>query len=492
MQSVQEQREDQLGEVLALGRASLGAYCAALYPAFELPPHIRFLIAKLEQVERGDIRRLIVTLPPRHGKSMLCSQYFPAWFLGRNPTQHVITASHTEELSAVFGRRTRNLVSDAHHRAIFPACTLTADSGAASRFELTAGGSFLSVGRGSAVTGHGGTLVIVDDPVADAEQARSETVRRSVREWFESALYTRMPADGRMVLVMTRWHEDDLAGWLLREHAADGWEVVSLPAIAEADDAVGRREGEPLWPERFPLPVLEAIKRAIGSYPWSALYQQRPQPEEGGIIQRAWCTKFYREPPKDLGIMVQSWDCTFKNTSKSDFVAGHVWGLAGADFYLLDRIHARLDLPATMAAIRTLSARWPRAYGKLVESKANGDAVVQMLRGSVSGLILVEPRGGKESRLQSVSPLFQAGNIVLPDPTIAPWIEDVIAEWCGFPNARHDDDCDAASQALLYIETQRARGDVRVCFWTGSGRSMSMNEFANMDAAAWELWRSAR
>lgn len=223
-----------------------------------------------------------------------------------------------------------------------------------------------------------------------------------------------------------------------------------------------RTPGELLWPDRYGPEEVKSLKLDMGSWAYAGQMQQRPAPQEGGIIKRAWL-KFYRELPAKFDWKVQSWDCTFKDTSDSDFVAGHVWGMAGGEFWMFPyRVHDRLDMPATMAAVRGARAAHPDCHEVIIEDKANGPAVISMLKREIPGIIPVDPQGGKESRMRAVSPLFEAGNVHIPDPSIASWIEAVIGQWCSFPNAAHDDDCDAMSQALIRL---KERGAGLIGFW---------------------------
>lgn len=419
---------------------SLTAYAIAQQEDYQVAPHHRLIARKLEAVARGEVKRLMIFMPPRHGKSRLASEFFPAWFLGRNPKQQVIACTYAQELANDFGRKVRNQLQDPLFQAIFPESGLREDSKSASRFHTSEGGVYFAVGAGGPITGRGAHVLLIDDPIKNSEEADSETHRRKLKDWYASVAYTRLMPGGAVVVIQTRWHEDDLAGWLLREHAHEGWEVLSLPAISEED--------QPLWPEAFPLERLQAIKRAVGSRVWEALYQQRPSPAEGGLIKRGWW-KYYREAPSVFDEIIQSWDATFKDTQKSDFVVGQVWGRVGGDKYLLDQVRGRMDFPTTVQAIRMLSAKWPQAHAKLVEDKANGPALIAVLGSEIPGLIPVQPMGSKEARVSAVTPTIEAGNVYLPDPSLAEWVGDFVEECSAFPSAAHDDQVDAMSQALL-------------------------------------------
>src|ERR1700730_1826116 len=227
----------------------------------------------LEAVERGEIKRLAIALPPGHAKSTVGSKSFPSYFLGRNPTRSVISVSHTAELSTDFGRAVLGLVRSDLHRAVFPECRLSEDSAASTRFSTTQGGTYFAVGLGGAITGRRANLVVIDDPFKDRAEAVSPASRKAVREAYSSVIYPRLLPGGAIVLIQTRWHEDDLLGWLLREHATDGWHLISMPAIAETDEG-WRRAGQALWPEAFPVETLERTRKAIGEVAWVSLYQQ--------------------------------------------------------------------------------------------------------------------------------------------------------------------------------------------------------------------------
>ena len=307
-------------DALGLAAADFGAFCALVEPGFELARHTEILVNALEAVERGECKRLIVSMPPRHGKSLLCSTLFPAWYLGRHPAAAVIGASHSQELADMFGRRVRNLMFSDAFRAVFPRCAISEDSAAASRFDLSAGGGYFGAGRGTAVTGRGAHLVVVDDPLRDAAEASSPTIRAGLHEWYASSLYTRLQPGGSVLIVSTRWSMDDLAGWLLREHPEEGWKVISLPALAEPSDPLGRAEGEALWPSRFDVAALEAIRAQLGSQAFAALYQGRPVPEGGAIFRLDWFRTFLKVP--EFSRRVIALDSAFgKHADSGDYSA---------------------------------------------------------------------------------------------------------------------------------------------------------------------------
>ncbi|MGA2647443.1 MAG: terminase family protein [Candidatus Sulfotelmatobacter sp.] len=347
-------------ELLQLGREDLACYALAVYPNFELANHHRLIVDYLEAVERGDVSRLIICMPPRHGKSLLGTQIFSAWFLGRNPDRSIITSSYNQELVEDFGRKVRNLVINPVHRAIFPEFRLAQDATSMRRFSTTSEGSYYAVGRGGAITGRGADLLLIDDPLKDAEEARSELTRRALHEWFKSVAYTRLQPGGAVILISTRWHEDDLAGHLLREDP-NGWVVLSLPAIAEVDESF-RRAGDALWPEKFPLELLENKRTVLGGAAFASLYQQRPAAAEGAVFNRAWW-QFYRELPACKRV-VQSWDTAFKTGSENDYSVCTTWGVLGNGYYLLSLWRGRVDFPELKRLVYSLAVEWnPRDLG---------------------------------------------------------------------------------------------------------------------------------
>jgi predicted phage terminase large subunit-like protein len=422
-----------------------------MLPQFELAHHHELIVSRLEAVERGEISRLMVFLPPRHGKSLLASAIFPAWYLGRHPERQLIFASYGQELSDDFGRQVRNLIADPLHRAIFPGCSLSEDSSDAHRFNTVRGGAYFAVGRGGPITGRGANLLVIDDPIKDSAEANSETVRRTSYDWYSSVAYTRLAPNGAIVLIQTRWHEDDLAGHLLANSFGDDWEVLSLPAIAEHDESF-RREGEALWPRRFGLVELEKIRSAVGGRAWASLYQQRPAAAEGVIFKRNYW-QFYRPPlTVALNRIVESWDTAFKKGTENDFSVCTTWGVADNGYYLLHLWRGRVEFPELKRVLVSLAEQW-KPNTILVEDRASGQSLIQELKNFTALPILpVKVDSDKQTRAQAVTPLMEAGKIFLPES--APWVSDFIEEMACFPNGMHDDVVDATTQALNYLREE--------------------------------------
>lgn len=441
----------------------------------------REVCAKLEQFSRdvaaGKSPRLMLFLPPRHGKSFIASERFPVWHLGHNPSHRVVTASYGVDLSTKFSKRARELVASTYVRETFhdrsdggreiKGLALLEGSKAVTEWEVEGGGGYKAVGVGSALTGHGAHVLIIDDPLKDMAEATSEARRETVKEWYQSTAYTRMMPGGGQLIILTRWHEDDLAGWLLDEAKkdpnADQWEVISYPAIAEVDEPY-RKKGEALHPERYPVTFFRPLMRFTVT--WAALYQQKPTAPTGNVFKWSWLQYYGGKDqpalPAQFDEILQSWDCAFKDESDSDYVVGQVWGRRGGEYWLLDQVRGQMGLPGTVEAVKALSKKWSAARLKLIEDKANGPAVMQTLRGKLSGIVAVNPEGGKVARAQAVTPFFEAGNVWLPDSSIADWINDYAVELTSFPKVKHDDQVDATTQALIRFSQPQAKAGVTI------------------------------
>lgn len=443
-----------------------GSLARYLVPATVQTPALDRVDAELEQLLDTPDGRLIVIMPPQEGKSTRVAKDFIVHVLKHRPWTRVVGASYGQGLANRNGRSIRNVIRSNPDLGI----QLAADNGSASEWEIDRGdnlqrGGLVSVGIGAGLTGRPADLMVIDDPIKDRKEADSETYRQAVWDWWTDVASTRLAPGAQVVLILTRWHEDDLAGRLLAAEDGHLWKVVRIPAQADHDpekgetDPLGREPGEYLESARGRTPEQwQAIRTRVGTRTWNALYQGRPSSAEGGMLKRGWWRR-YEQPlwlERDDGTrivtgfddLIISWDMTFKKTEGTDKVAGHVWGRIGADAYLLDRVNRRMDFVETLAAFQALAARWPQALLKLVEDKANGPAVISMLGRKVAGIVPIEPDGGKLARTSAVSPLVESGNVWLPSSELAPWADDVIEECAGFPTAKHDDDVDAMSQAL--------------------------------------------
>jgi predicted phage terminase large subunit-like protein len=422
-------------------------------PTYQFYEHAQRLADALQAVADGECQRLMVFMPPRHGKTLLASKLFPAYYLHRHPSRHVGVASYSSALAYSISRACRGYYSRSGG-------ALADDSSAVSQWHTAADGSLFATGVGGSQTGRGFHLGLIDDPLKNAEQAGSQTIKDKHREWWGSTWYTRCEPGGAIVVIQTRWAEDDLSGWLLEQEADDphpqGWRIISLPALAEPmplfpsscsveDD--WRDPGQPLCPERFDVPELERIRSQLGPYFWNALYQQRPAPLEGALFRRDWWQTYDYSGLPSMERIIASWDLTFKANADSDFVAGIVIGQHGQNFYVMDAVCERLDINGTLAAIARMNERWePQAT--LIEEAANGAAVLGLMRDRIPGLVAVKPEGGKISRAQAIAPRVEAGQVWLP--RTASWLADWASHFDPFPRGRNDDLVDALSQAVTY------------------------------------------
>lgn len=378
--------------------------------------------------------------------SLCLSQWLPTWALELEPRQQVMLCSYVHPEAAKWGRRVRDIFS---HPVTMT--RVRPDVAAADNWETMDGGGMRSAGVGGPITGRGFHLGLIDDPIKNAEEASSPVVKEHQREWYASTFRTRAEPGAAIIINMTRWADDDLAGWLLEE-SAEEWTHIRLPALAEPGDPIGRMEGDALCPERYSVDALRRIEKAVGSRAFAGLFQQNPLPAEGSIIKPQWL-RYYEKAPEGIWVSGISVDATFQETNSGSYVSMQVWGEHGSDCYLLDQVRERMDFAATLNALMGLIAKWPGAVAKWIERKANGAAIISMLRKEVRGLIPVEPQGSKEARLQAASPLFEAGNVWLPKH--APWLGEYVTELTRFPNAKNDDQVDATSQALIKIATRR-------------------------------------
>lgn len=443
-----------------------GAMAQALDRTTIQTPALEAIDAALVDVADGKCERLIISMPPQEGKSERASRRFPLWLLARNPNLRIAIVSYGHDVARRWGGKIRDDLR-AHPEM---GLTLSQSTSAKAEFELIGYiGGVVCVGIEGGLTSRPVDVLIIDDPYKDAKQADSKAWKQTVEDFWTEVALPRLAPGAPVVLIQTRWRQDDLAGWLAKE--GDDWRVLNIPAQADHDpakgetDILGREPGEFMDSARRRT-VRDWLKkiREVGSRAWNALYQGRPSPAEGSIFKREHWQE-YDTPQwivRDDGSCIVagydelmiSWDMTFKGTEGTDYVAGQVWMRRGADAFLLDQVHGRMDFVDTVKAFRQLAAKWPQAVLKLVEDKANGPAVISMLGRTVPGIVPEEPHGGKEARAAAVSPLVESHNVWLPSPELAPWIGGFIDEAAGFPTATHDDQVDAMSQALNRLVLQ--------------------------------------
>lgn len=451
-------------------RANLLDFTSKTFPTYSAAAHHRVIAEALERVERGEIDRLMLQVPPRHGKSELASRRFPAFCLGRKPTRQFIAVSATAELAQEFGREVRNLMAAPEYQAVF-STALAEDSQARGRWHTTQGGIYYAVGIGGAVMGKGADILLIDDPFATMEDAQSELSRKRVWDWYTGTAYNRLMPGGAIVLINHRMHEDDLCGRLLAQQAAGGdrWEVVSLPAIAEGEDALGREVGEALWPSAYPIERLERIQRATPERYWTSLYQQRPSAAEGAIVKRHWWRPWREEPIPEADSLLYAFaslDPAYTDKDSNDPSACTVW-FVYRDQHRQERIllryawEERLEFHELIEHVKDTLDNFGITR-VLVEAKATGLSIIQELRRQRPELMVHSwrPIGDKVARLHAVTPLLKEGIVsAMQKQTDGEWdwrtsVGKVIDQCAQFPAAAHDDLVDTVSQALLWIRTQ--------------------------------------
>lgn len=426
-------------------RQSIQVFTEYTNPAYVAAEHHKRICEALEAVERGDIPRLMIFMPPRHGKSELASRRFPAWYLGRNPNHQVIAASYNSDLADDFGREVRNIVASREYRALFPEVFLRLDSHAADRWHTNSGGVYVAAGVGTATTGRGANVLLIDDPFKDRKEADSETRRKDVWDWYTDVAYTRlMPADGtpgRIVLIQTRWHEDDLAGRLLEQQKSGGdqWHILDMPAI---DD-----KGCALWPDWFDIERLSQIRRVLGERSWSALYQQKPTPDEGDIFKREWL-RWYEEAPKHLRIYGASDYAVTEDGG--DYTVHLIAGVdPSGDIYLLDLWRRQTASDVWVETFLDLVERWRPVHwaeenGQIIRSL---DPIItkRQIERRIWSCVREQfaSAADKVQRCQSFRARMAMGKVYLPKN--ADWVSDYVSELMRFNAGLHDDQVDASS-----------------------------------------------
>ncbi len=423
------------------------AYAVALVPYLQAAAHVQLIAHYLLEVERGHITRLIIEAPPRHTKTLLTSTIFPAWYLGRNPTREVILATYGQERANDLGRALRDMISEPTHQALFPFSAIRKDQGAVKGFGLDAGGKVYAVGIGGPTTGRGAHLFIVDDPIKDRLEADSPRMRQRAVEWFSSVASTRLYPGGAIVLMATRWHEEDLSGYCLQNMADQGWVRLRLPAIAEdADDPLGRKPGEALWPERFSVPVLERMRGIMLPRDWAALYQQRPAPAEGGRFKRDWFRRHIAKPERLHVYMSVDWAVT---PDGGDQTAIAVWGVdTNGGLYALDWWTGRVEPDASIEQFLSMAKRWKPMTAFMASGvirRALSPALARAMKESQRFVPISYLSEVADKQVRSTGFAARAAAGLVSFPRGPAWAEEVITELCTFPGAKFDDSVDACS-----------------------------------------------
>lgn len=425
--------------------------------------HLDAVAYRLEQVGNGSCRRLLVTLPPRNLKSFTISVAWVAWRLGRDPSLNFVCVSYSNELAAKHARDCRAIMQSSWYRRLFPATIIKTSRSAVHDFETTSGGGRLATSTGGTLTGRGGDIIIIDDPIKP-DEAMSDTTRNSVNEWFHTTLASRLndKKRGAIILVMQRLHQYDLAGLLLE---SGGWDELKLPAIAIEDEVIRltrglehrRRAGTALHPAREPYEELMRIKQSVGSVIFAAQYQQEPVPAEGNMIRADWLVPYASPLDRSRGgQIVQSWDTASKDGLLNDWSVCITAWVRGRLVYILDVWRRKVEFPGLLKAAITL-AREHNARSLLIEDQASGMQLLQKLRNDqptgVPRPIARKPEADKRTRLAGVSAMIEAGQVLLPQD--APWLAEFKQELLAFPSCRYDDQVDALSQLLIWVDLQQ-------------------------------------
>jgi predicted phage terminase large subunit-like protein len=460
--------------------ASYIEYVSGLKP----PPHMKYVCDKLDAVARGDIKRLMISMPPGAGKSFVASHYFPAYYLSKYPERNVLFASHKQELADSFGLKVRNTLKSDEHLRIFPDVRVSADKTAAGEWMTTAGGGYHATAVGANVTGRRGDILIGDDLLSGIEAAESESHRNKLWAWYGADMFTRRKnKDTPIVIIGTRWALGDHMGRLdqaERDGLGEKWERVILPAIAGENDQLGRKPGEALWPEQFPIEELEKIKRqpSTTSRIWASLYQQNPVVEDGGIIDQTWFKWWRQKEPPKIKYVLQAWDTALTANKNSAYSASTTWGVFDNDegipnLILLSAWRGRVEWPILRRQVQRMArdyrddnynvpikpARNRAPDTVLVEAKANGQMLINDLAraGIVATKFNPDKFGDKIARVRLVTDLIENGRVWLPAQapsydTLRPWAADFLEQCVQFPAADSRDWVDTMTMAFLRIK----------------------------------------
>lgn len=441
-------------ELIPLCRKSLIAYSVAQWSGYQAAHHHRLIANALERVTNGQLKRLMINMPPRHGKSMEASEFFPAFYLGHHPDHQILHTAYNQELVDGFGRKVRNQLKDELYNVLFPGTVLADDSQAANKFNTTQLGAYFAVGVGGSATGRGAHLLLIDDPVKDREDADSERMRQTLKDWYTSVAYTRLMPGGAIVIIQTRWHEDDLSGWLLREHEHEKWEVLNLPAW---DDNEAPKEA--LWPEMYPIERLRQIRQTLPPRDWEALYMQRPRAGIGAEFRRGWLNHYTDVNPAGM-FKIMLVDPASGKRENNDHTSIWMIGLGeDENYYVLDMVRDRLNLTERAEAVFRLHRKWKP--GQVRYERYGMMADIEHIKSEMNkrsyrfSIIEVGGATKKEDRIRRLVPLFERGRVWFPQALaytngqgkqidmVHHFIEE---EYLAFPVGRHDDMLDALAR----------------------------------------------
>lgn len=437
------------------------AFTLHMMPEYIVGSHHRILSNKLSQIESGELKRLSVSIAPRHGKSQLISTMYPAWFLGRNPGAKVMLVSHTADLAVDFGRKVRDIIDSEGFQRVFPGVSLSKDNKSAGRWTTNAGGEFFAIGIGGKLAGRGADLLLIDDPHSEQDVLNGNfEVFEKAYNWFAYGARTRLMPGGRVAIVATRWAENDLIGRLLKDMQmnprTDQYEVVEFPAILEVPDENGKIQEKALWPEFFDLDALKQIKEGMPSFQWNAQYQQKPTGEEGAVVKREWWQIWDKESPPRCEYLIMSLDSAAETNNRADFSALTTWGVFfneesernRYEIILLNSIKERYEFPELKDKCYEEWSEWqPDCF--IVEKKSSGVALYQEMRRTGMPVQEFTPHrgtGDKLARLNSVADIIRSGMAWVPQTR---WAEELVDEVASFPVGANDDLVDSSVMALM-------------------------------------------
>jgi len=470
-------------------------FAPTLVSDFKMGKHIKLLCQKLQGVVDGDIKRLMVFLPPRSSKSLICSKLFPAWYIGNFSNHEIMSVSHSDQLASDFGRTVRDIVNTEKFQRIFKGVALRSDVKAAGKWKTNKNGSYYAAGVRSQVAGRGANIALLDDVMSE-EDSFSQTGRKYIKEWYPAGLRTRLMPNGAIIIINTRYHYDDLCGWLLKqektaEQNTYSWEVISIPAWLneEAAELLGLPVGSSYFPEWKSDKILkideEEIRASNGARYWNSLYMQDPSPDDGGIIKKKYIQWWEYDEPPECEFIIQTYDTAFSTSRTADFSVIQTWGIFNdydedygfsSHLILLGNTKGRYEYPELRRIAQDLYREF-RPDVCIIERKASGQSLIQDMRRAGLPVLDYLPDKDKIARVYASTPMMEAGRVWLPKNKV--WADDLFSECMSFPNGSHDDQVDCLSMAIHYMkdswnlthpedpswEDDGSKKDKRVAYW---------------------------